>query len=107
MNKLILSLVAFATLTVAAQAGDLYRTENGSYVSTDFNSLSLLVHTRHGTNQYRAIRDVLIAQGTLTECATIVEVAAFNENYIATIRGQDGQYFYLPIEDLTVYLGSR
>jgi hypothetical protein len=57
MKKLILTLVAFTTLTLAAQAGDLYRTENGSYPSTDFNSLSLLLHTRHGTNQYRGSQE--------------------------------------------------
>src|SRR5580704_1313608 len=68
MKKIFLLLTAVAIIAITAQASDLYTVENGSYVSTDFQSLSLLLHTQHGTNRYRAIRDILISQGTLIPC---------------------------------------
>jgi hypothetical protein len=94
---------------VTAQASDLYTVENGSYVSTDFQSLSLLLHTQHGTNRYRAIRDILISQGSLTPCdpGQVVEVIAYDGDGIATILGHYGQTFYIPQEDFVRLLGSR
>jgi hypothetical protein len=61
MKQLFLLLTALAAIAITAEASDLYTVENGSYFSTDFQSLSLLLHTQHGTNRYRAIRDILIS----------------------------------------------
>jgi hypothetical protein len=80
MKKIFLLLTAVAAIAIIAQASDFYTVENGSYVSTDFQSLSLLLHTQHGTNRYRAIRDILISQGTLIPCdpGQVVEVITYN-----------------------------
>jgi hypothetical protein len=109
MKKTSLLLTAVAAIAITAQASDLYTVENGSYVSTDFPSLSLLLHTQHGTNRYRAIRDVLISQGTLIPCdpGQVVEVITYNGDGIATILGHHDQTFYIPQEDFVRLLGSR
>ena len=109
MKKTSLLLTAVAIIAITAQASDLYTVENGSYVSTDFQSLSLLLHTQHGTNRYRAIRDILISQGTLIPCdpGQVVEVINYNGDGIATILGRHDQTFYIPQEDFVRLLGSR
>jgi hypothetical protein len=109
MKELFLLLTAVAAIAITAKASDLYTVENGSYVSTDFQSLSLLLHTQHGTNRYRAIRDILISQGTLIPCepGQVVEVITYNGNGIATILGRHDQTFYIPQEDFVRLLGSR
>ena len=109
MKNLFLIITAVAAIAITAQAGDLYTVENGSYVSTDFQSSSLLLHTQHGTNHYRAIRDILISQGTLIPCdpGQVVEVTTYNGDGIATILGRYDQTFYIPQEDFVRLLGSR
>jgi hypothetical protein len=86
MSKLFILLISLAAITLTAKAGDLYKVEKGSYVSTDFQSLNLLLHTQHGTNRYRAIRDVLISQGTLIPCDSVVEVIIYRRGYFDIIE---------------------
>ena len=108
MKKSLITILIAGLVTLSAYGGDLWQVESGSYYSTDFNSLVMLYNTLHGTNRYRAIRDVLIAQGTLRPCypGQIVEAIAYNGG-VATIIGRDGTHYYIPQEDFTRFLGNR
>jgi hypothetical protein len=47
---------------------NLWRVSNDSYFSTKYEPLAQLLHTPHGINQYRRIRDSLIQNGILYPC---------------------------------------
>jgi hypothetical protein len=108
MKRSIIAVLTAGLLTVSAHAGDLWKVENCSYVSTDLRSLITLFNTQHGTNRYRAIRDLLIDQGTLFPCSPgeVVEAISYRGG-IATIVTGDGTVAYIPQEDFVRYLGNR
>ncbi len=108
MKRILLTLLTVGLLSLNTYAGDLWKVENGSYISSDLNSLVVLYNTKHGTNRYRAIRDYFIARGTLTPCYSGMVVEAFSyQGGVATIIGSNGSIGYIPQEDFIGYLGNR
>ena|SRR5271166_3782078 len=108
MKEILITLITLGMFIVSSYAGDLWKVENGSYVSTDYNSLVWLYNTRHGTDHYRAIRDLLIERGTLLPCSPGMVVEAISyQGGVATIMDTQGNIGYIPQEDFVRYLGAR
>ena len=108
MKRFLLTLLTLGMFIVSSYSGDLWKVESGSYVSNDYNSLVWLYITRHGTDRYRAIRDLLIVRGTLLPCSPgmVVEAISYQDG-VATITDNQGNIGYIPQEDFVRYLGAR
>jgi hypothetical protein len=108
MKRILIAILTPVLFTLSSYAGELWKEENGSYVSTDWNSVVTLYNTKHGTSRYRAIRDLLIARGILQPCypGQVVEATGYSEG-IATIVDGNGNVFYIQQEDFVRYLGAR
>ena len=108
MKTLLITLLTLGMFAVSSYAGDLWKVEIGSYVSADWDSLVTLYNAKHGTNRYRAIRDLLITRGILQLCypGQVVEAISYSGG-IATIVDGNGNTFYIPQEDFVRYLGAR
>jgi hypothetical protein len=109
--KLILTTLASLTIAMSANADETFRVLPDAWVSQNYENLHTLVHTQHGTNQYRHWRDAMIARNQLTPITANTVVHVFHNNEgIAFIRGHtfDGApaTLYIPVEDLGADLGS-
>jgi hypothetical protein len=109
--KLILTTVASVTIAISANADETFQVLPDAWVSQNYENLHTLVHTQHGTNQYRHWRDAMIARNQLTPITANTVVHVFhNTEGIAFIRGHTFEggpaTLYIPVEDLGVDLGS-
>lgn len=110
--KKVMCICAALLIAATAFANQVWTVEPGSYMSVNVTAITNLLHTRHGTAQYRHFRDVLIYNGLLqpVTAATVSVIATNGE--VAEISGyrySDGAFvaFYLPTEDLVTFLGGQ
>jgi hypothetical protein len=110
-TKLLLTTLASLTIAISAQADEMFRVLPDAWFSDNYENIHALVHTKHGTNQYRRWRDAMIARNQLTPLTANSVVHAFHSTEgIAFVRGHtiDGEQvtLYVPVEDLGLDLGS-
>jgi hypothetical protein len=112
MNNLLKSTLligAVVLMAATAFANQVWTVESGSYMSISPVAITSLLHTRHGTSQYRHFRDSLITNGLLQPVSGyMVSVIASNGeiSQISGVRYADGTpvIFYIPNEDLISFV---